>query len=140
MPLSLPPASVTAGLSGSAAPGSLSAGVSDRALGDTGQVAVLLCLGRQVQQHGGGTENGQRRPGGAVPADLGQRRREFGQPDAVAAEALGHAQRRHTAGDQRVPAVVPVQYRGDDVGDGLLPFVRTEIHPNPPRFACGVSD
>jgi hypothetical protein len=58
--------------------------------------------------------------------------RQLGQPDPVTAEALGHAQRRHTARDQSVPAVVAVQYRGDDVGDGLLPFVRTEIHPNPP--------
>jgi len=67
-----------------------------------------------------------------VATDLRQRGRDLGQTEAVAAETFGDRQRRHTAGDQRVPAVAAIQHRRHHVGDSLLPLLGTEIHPNPP--------
>ena len=91
------------------------------ALGDPGQVAVLLLVGGQVEQrHQAEPERGERRADGAVPTDLGQRRGDLGQADAVAAEALGHAERDHAAVDQRVPAVVAPERRRHHIGDSLL--------------------
>jgi hypothetical protein len=67
-----------------------------------------------------------------VPADLGQGRRDLGQPETVTAEALGHTERSDTTGDERVPPVVPAECGRHDVGDGPLPLVWAEVHPNPP--------
>ena len=64
-----------------------------------------------------------------MPADLGQGGGDLGQTHAVSAEPFGHTERGHAAVDQRLPGVVTLQHRGDDVGDGLLAFVWTEIHP-----------
>jgi hypothetical protein len=54
-------------------------------------VAVLLVVGGQIQQwHRAEPESGQRRADEAVPSDLGQRRCDLGQAEAVAAQSFGH--------------------------------------------------
>ncbi len=103
------------------------------ALGHPRQEAILLLVGGQVQQrHQAEPERRERGADVAVPPDLGQRRRDLGQSEPVTAEPLRDTERDDAAVDQRIPAVVPSERRSHHVGDGLLPFVRTEIHPNPP--------
>ena len=96
------PKNVVTGRSGNGAPGSFSAAVSTapwrRRPGS--DPAGRRMPGRAAAP---GRGRGWPAPGdGAVAADLGQRRRQLGQADAVTAEALGHAQRRHTSRDECV--------------------------------------
>ena len=67
-----------------------------------------------------------------MPTDLGERGCDLGKPESVTAKPLRHAEGDHTAIDERLPAVVPAERGSHHVGDGLLPFVWAEVHPNPP--------
>ena len=99
------------------------------ALGQAAEITVLLVVRSQVQQRNRAIpERCERRADQAVAADLGQRRGDLGQADTVTARPFGHRQRRHTTGDKRFPGVVPVEYRGDHIGDSLLLRVWREIH------------
>ena len=82
---------------------------------------VLLRLGRRVEQwHQSQAEGRQAGQIVAVPADLGECRRDLSQSHTVATEPFGNPERCHTTGNQCLPSVLTIKHGLDDVGDSLL--------------------
>ncbi len=78
-------------------------------------------------------ERRQRRADGAVPTDFGQGGRDLGRGRAPSPPSRsGTAERRHAAATNASQLLSRLEHRRHHVGDSLLPFVWTEIHPTPP--------
>ena len=84
-----------------------------------------------------------------MPTDLGQRGGDLSDADPVTAQSFGNPQRGHAAVDQGLPAVVPVQDGGDDIGDSLLAvgddeLIKVHYHTNEPwqvlEYCAGLGD
>jgi hypothetical protein len=67
-----------------------------------------------------------------MPADLGERGRDLGQPDSIAAKTIRNTECGDSAGNQSLPSVLTVKNRVDDVSDSLLFGGRSEVHRMPP--------
>ena len=67
-----------------------------------------------------------------MPADLGERRRDLRKSHAVPTEPIRHSKRGYTARDQCSPAIFAFENRPNDISDGLLFGVGSEVHPSPP--------